>query len=281
MTTASGIVRPARRPWGWRAPGPLPAGGGPELAPGPLEDLCYLAGDWRILQRRDGHRWSLDDLVTAWFASELVRAAPPSSALDLGCGIGAVLLLLAWRFPRARVTGIEAQPLSRDLARRSIVWNGVADRCRAVAGDLREPASLPAGATFPLVTGTPPYLPPGTGVESRRVQVGACHFEHRGGVEDYCAAAARWLAPGGTFATCAGAAQVARLGAAAAAAGLTIAERMDVIPRAGKPPLFSVYGVCRAPGSSLRVRPPLVVRDGRGRRTADFRALRHDMGMPP
>jgi tRNA1(Val) A37 N6-methylase TrmN6 len=40
--------------------------------------------------------------------------------LDLGCGIGSVLLMLAWRFPDAAVVGVEAQALSLDLARRSI-----------------------------------------------------------------------------------------------------------------------------------------------------------------
>ncbi len=61
-----GIVRPARRPPGWVAPGPRPVTpqGRPELWPGPGEDLCYLAGDFRILQRLDGHRWSADDLLS-------------------------------------------------------------------------------------------------------------------------------------------------------------------------------------------------------------------------
>src|SRR5581483_9434041 len=95
----SGIVRPARRPAGWRAPGPAPAG--VDVTPGVAEDLCWLAGDWRILQRVDGHRWSLDDLVTAWRAAETVAATPPARFADLGCGIGSVLMLLAWRFPAA------------------------------------------------------------------------------------------------------------------------------------------------------------------------------------
>src|SRR4249919_3334332 len=109
-----GLVRPARRPPGWQAPGPPPASrsSSAEAGPGPGEDLCHLAGDWRILQRIDGHRWSLDDLVTAWLAAECTGAHPPAHVVDLGCGIGAVLLLLAWRFPAARATGIEAQTVS-------------------------------------------------------------------------------------------------------------------------------------------------------------------------
>src|SRR5262245_7239106 len=114
-----GIVRPARRPRGWCAPGPAPASdGGPP--PGPGEDLCYLSGDWRILQRVRGHRWSLDDLVTAWAAAEETAATPPARIVDLGCGIGAVLMMVAWRFPAARCVGIEAQAVSVDLARRSL-----------------------------------------------------------------------------------------------------------------------------------------------------------------
>src|SRR5262249_20078807 len=123
-----GIVRPPRRPAGWLAPGPAPAPGPhrADLWPGPGEGLCHLAGNWRILQLVRGHRWSLDDLVTAWFAAEVVGGAPPGRFADLGCGIGAVLLLLAWRFPAARGLGVEAQPVSVDLARRSLAWNGAA-----------------------------------------------------------------------------------------------------------------------------------------------------------
>ena len=281
---SAGVVRRARRPVGWSAPGPPPGGATEDgrLGPRPGEDLCYLAGDWRILQRLDGQRWSLDDLVTAWCAAEETLAAPPTSLLDLGCGIGAVLMLLAWRLPRARAVGIEAQAVSVDLARRSLAWNGAADRSAVVRGDLRDPAVLPPGAAFDLVTGTPPYLRPGTATPSRRVQRGSAHLELRGGIEAYCLAAARWLAPGGRFVTCAATAQLRRVFEAATAAGLHVTRRLEVIPRAGKAALFSVH-VMR-PGrsaSSPALDPPLMVRDAAGQRTPAFRALRERMGMPP
>ena len=281
---SAGVVRRARRPVGWSAPGPPPGGTTEDgrLGPRPGEDLCYLAGDWRILQRLDGQRWSLDDLVTAWCAAEETLAAPPTSLLDLGCGIGAVLMLLAWRLPRARAVGIEAQAVSVELARRSLAWNGAADRSAVVHGDLRDPAVLPRGAAFDLVTGTPPYLRPGTATPSRRTQCGPAHLELRGGIEAYCLAAARWLAPGGRFVTCAATAQLRRVFEAATAAGLHVTRRLEVIPRAGKAALFSVH-VMR-PGrsaSSPALDPPLVVRDAAGQRTPAFRALRERMGMPP
>ncbi|MGH7340356.1 MAG: methyltransferase domain-containing protein, partial [Candidatus Rokuibacteriota bacterium] len=127
------------------------------MLPGAGEDLCLLAGDWRIFQHVGGHRWSLDDLVTAWMAAEELSGAPPVRVADLGCGIGTVLMLLAWRFPAARVEGLEAEAEKVALARRSLHWNGCADRCGVHLGDLRDASAL--AGSFDLVTGTPPYLP--------------------------------------------------------------------------------------------------------------------------
>lgn len=254
----------------------------PALGPRLGEDLCYLAGEWRILQRIDGHRWSLDDLVTASFAAHETAAEPPRAIVDLGCGIGTVLLLLAWRFPDARCLGVEAQAVSVDLARRSIAWNGAGERCEVRAGDLRDAAVIPEERAFDLVTGTPPYLPRGTATPSRRVQCGPCHLEYRGGIEAYCLAAERLLTPAGRFVVCQAAAQPDRVSRAAAAAGLAIERTRDVVPRDGKAPLFSVYAMRRLGDVSAPVvEPPLVVRDAAGRRTDAFRALRADMGMPP
>jgi len=151
-----------------------------------------------------------------------------------------------------------------------------------VHGDLRDPAVLPPGAAFDLVTGTPPYLRPGSATPSQRTQRGPAHLELRGGIEAYCLAAARWLAPGGRFVACAATAQLRRVFEAATAAGLHVTRRLEVIPRAGKAALFSVH-VMR-PGrsaSSPALDPPLVVRDAAGQRTPAFRALRERMGMPP
>jgi len=250
--------------------------------PRPGEDLCHLSGDWRILQRLDGQRWSLDDLMTAWFASRAMAVRAPERFLDLGCGIGSVLLMLAWRFPAASGVGVEAQDVSIELARRSIAWNGCEDRCDVRPGDLRDPQLVPEGRIFDLVTGTPPYLPIGTARESPRIQKGPCNFEHRGGIEAYCVAAARTLARGGAFVVCEQAAQDARVHAAAAGAGLAMVHTLPVVPRSEKPPLFSVHELrWRAEARPHEALPPIVVRDRGGARTDAFRTVRAEMGLPP
>lgn len=290
VCSQGGIVRAARRPPGWSPPGPAAAAGpwASHLWPSADEDLCWLAGNWRILQRRDGHRYSLDDVVTAACAADAC-AIEPARVLDLGCGIGTVLLFCAWRFPQAQLVGVEAQPISAAMARRSIEWNGVTARCQVRLGDLRDAQVLQGEPAFDLITGTPPYFPRGSGVESDHVQRGPCRFEHRGGIEAYCATAAVNLRVGGLFVACAPAGQRERVHAAAAHAQLSITWWRDVVPRAGKLPLVSTFAMRRAsdvasadaPPPDARLEQPLVVRDRAGKRTKEFVMLRARMGMPP
>jgi tRNA1Val (adenine37-N6)-methyltransferase len=290
------VLRAARRPAGWVAPGPPPCL--PEdlrdLWPSPDEDLCWLAGNWRLLQRLDGHRTSLDDLLTAHLAASLVAENPPGHCLDLGCGIGSVLLFLAWRFSTATFIGVEAQEVSAGLAKRSLAWNGITARAEIRVRDFREPDAVesrgvntalargaPLDATFDLVTGTPPYFPVGAGPESDRVQRAPCRFEHRGGIEAYCAAAAPRLAPGAPFVACEAWNQRERVEPAARAAGLRLVRWREIVPRAGKEPLLCVFAMRRAEDAEpLAVEPPLVVRDEQGHRTVEFGAVRAAMGMP-
>jgi tRNA1Val (adenine37-N6)-methyltransferase len=278
MTNERGIVRPARRPPGWKAPGPAPAGpqGRSELEPAAGEDLCYLAGDWRLFQNIRGHRWSLDDLVTAWVATRGLDPHTTRRALDLGCGLGSVLLMIAWILPEAEVTGIEAQADRAALGRRSIAYNGVGARCRIVDGDLRRDA--PAGP-FDLVTGTPPYFPRGTGIESDKPHAAPARFEHRGGVEDYLAVAADRVAPAGRIAICSSVLARDRVDAAVRTLGLGHHERWAIVPRAGKDPRI-IVDVMAHTGAPTPATHELVVRDRDGRWTPAFQRVRSDLGMP-
>jgi tRNA1(Val) A37 N6-methylase TrmN6 len=176
--------------------------------------------------------------------------------------------------------GIEAQEMSASLARRSILWNGVDDRCAVRSGDLRDSSALESLFPVDLVTGTPPYLPPGTGIESSRVQCGPCRFEHRGGVEQYCVAAARLLGETAPFVGCVSSKQRARVELGACNAGLMLETWRDVVPREGKAPLFSVFSMRRNAEGPCREQPPLVLRGRDGHFTEAFNALRKTMGMP-
>ncbi|MCU1349705.1 MAG: hypothetical protein JWO56_2735, partial [Acidobacteria bacterium] len=122
---------------GWRRPGPtVPAGIDPE----PGESLDYICGHFRIFQYEKGHRYSTDDVLTAWYATTV--APRVARAADLGSGIGSVATIVAWRLPGARFVTVEAQEISIRLARKSIRYNGIDDRFTLHHGDLRDVSIL-------------------------------------------------------------------------------------------------------------------------------------------
>ena len=122
-----------------------------------------------------------------------------SRHLDLGCGLGSVLMMIDWRFADLHSVGIEAQRLSFALASRSVRYNGLTSRVELFNADLRSRNVLSADARFDVVTGTPPYFRAGEGALSSKVDQKACLFEFRGGVEDYVEAAQYYLEEHGHF----------------------------------------------------------------------------------
>lgn len=235
-----------------------------------------ITADFRLVQRRRGHRFSVDDLATAW---EAVRAAPAAETyLDMGCGIGSVLLMVAWRLSSARVFGIEAQEVSFGLAVRNVRDNGLEPRATLHHGDLRELTRAWAHGPVALVTGTPPYLPLGTASASPDPQRAAARIELRGGVEDYLAAASRVLAPDGVVVLCADGRAPERVLRGAEAAALAPRRRVDIVPRAGKSPLFSVWTCTRAAAAALE-HVTVTMRDEAGERTEASHAMRRAFGL--
>lgn len=82
--------------------------------------------------------------------------------LDVGCGSGAYLRLVAEANPAARGVGLEKDPAVVDQARNNLAGWGLGERFRVVAGDLREENSaLDVGFDLILFANLAYYFPPG------------------------------------------------------------------------------------------------------------------------
>lgn len=272
---------------GWAKPGPAPPG---LLAPLTLkadETLDAISGHWRLFQLRDGHRFSTDDILTAWYGTSWCPTA--RTALDLGSGIGTVGMICAWRLPGAQFVTVEAQPESVALARKSARYNGVTDRYEIREGDFRDAGVLRDDERFDLITGSPPYWPLDAGLQSDHPQKVACRFEMRGSITDYCGTAAKHLAPGGFFGCVFQfePAQLARVQAGAASAGLVIVRRRPVIFRESEPALIGLFGMMRAEDLPDWFRgqtweePPLTIRTRDGKIHPEYSAVKLAIGFPP
>ena len=276
---------------GWAKPGPIPPGA---LSPADVpsgETLDAISGHFRIFQLRDGHRFSTDDVLTAWYGTSWAPSA--SSVLDLGSGIGSVGMIAAWRLPGARIVTIEAQDESVRLARKSAAYNGLESRYEIRHGDFREssqggptPAST-SGGTVRSRARQPALLSAGTGIEGDHPQKVACRFELRGDIADYARTTENHLAAGGVFACVFPEEQIARMEMAARDSALTIVRRRPVVFKEGEAPLIALFAMMRAsdlPEAMLArtwVEPPLIIRARDGRVHPEYSAVKLAIGFPP
>jgi tRNA1(Val) A37 N6-methylase TrmN6 len=272
---------------GWAKPGIVPPGLHSGVIVEPHETLDAISGHFRLFQLRDGHRFSTDDILTAWYGTTWCPTA--RTGLDLGSGIGTVGMICAWRLPGAKFVTVEAQSDSISLAKKSARYNGLTDRYEIREGDFRDENILRADEKFDLVTGSPPYWPLSDGLQSEHPQKVACRFELRGSIADYCATAANHLAPGGFFACVFPhePAQLARVEAAARKSNLVIVRKRPVVFREGDPALVGLFGMMRADDlpewfrGQTWTEPELVIRTRDGKIHPEYSAVKLAIGFPP
>lgn len=127
-----------------------------------METTLDSIRDIRLYQHREGYRFSLDAVLLFSF----VRVRKAVSIADLGAGSGVVGLLLARKYPGARVALVELQESLCRLIERNIVLNGLGDRVYAVNKDIRKllPGDLHG---LDVVVSNPPFRRPLSGRLSR------------------------------------------------------------------------------------------------------------------
>ncbi len=251
---------------------------GTDLWVRPDEACVALTSEFRLLQRIKGHRYSVDDLLVAHLACTL--ALSPRRVLDLGCGVGSVLLMVAWAMPDAQFVGIEAQSESLAMAKRNAFLNDCATRVALRLGDLREPAMIPDEGTFDLVTGTPPYFDPNAATLCSDSQRAHARFEIRGGIEAYAHAASRALTDNGVFVVCAPSLPPQRTKLALQEAQLNVIQHQAVLPRTDRPAFIDLIVCTKGSVDSAAFLPDLVLREVDGRRTKQHIEIRSWFGVP-
>lgn len=112
---------------------------------------------------------------------------------DLGCGAGALPLLLLAREPGLTMAGIELNPDDAELARRNLAENGLTGT--VLTADLRRVRELLPAGSRELVVSNPPYFAQNTGRSG-----GAARMEEQCTLTELCRAAAYLTKNGGRFA---------------------------------------------------------------------------------
>lgn len=162
----------------------------------PDERLDEVNEQLRLIQKRQGLTFGTDAYLLAAF----IRPQPRAKAIELGSGSGIISLLLCARNKVHTTVAVEIQPAFAELTARNAVLNGYGERIHSVCGDIRDVTPATLGGEADLVFANPPYLKIGTGRLSPYAEKETARHELNGGIEDFCAAAARLLRTKGRFA---------------------------------------------------------------------------------
>ena len=165
-----------------------------KLLPGERLDDLHRNG-FQIIQNKEKFCFGMDAVLLSGFA----RVKPGEMALDLGTGTGIIPILLAAKTRGRHFTGLEIQPESADMARRSVLLNGLEERISIVEGDIREAAERFDAASFDVITSNPPYMTGNHGLVNPNLPKAIARHEICCTLRELVAATEKLLRPGGRF----------------------------------------------------------------------------------
>ena len=150
---------------------------------------------YRIIQNPEKFCFGMDAVLLSGFA----RAKKQERCLDLGCGNGIIPILMEAKTEGKHFTGLEIQPESADMAKRSVALNGLQDRIDIVEGDIKDASKIFGASSFHVVTTNPPYMTAQHGLTNVYEAKTIAGHEVLCNLEDIIRESARLLMPGGRF----------------------------------------------------------------------------------
>jgi tRNA1Val (adenine37-N6)-methyltransferase len=223
--------------------------------------------DIRIKQPARGYRFALDALLLAHFAQLEAR----EQALEVGCGSGVVLVLLAKMRRYAHLTGVEIQPQLAALARENLRQNSV-QNAEILEADIREAVNTLPAHSFHLLLSNPPYRRAGAGRLNPQPEKAIARHEIRMKLEDLFDAAQKLLRPDGRLTVILPGFREADFDRLVLQHSLVLGERRYVHSFAAEPAAFFLATVSRVKGPVVG-HPRLVIYETAGVYTNEMQRL--------
>lgn len=148
-----------------------------------------------IIQNPEKFCFGMDAVLLSGFA----KVKEGDKVLDLGTGTGIIPILLEAKTKASALTGLEIQPESADMARRSVMLNKLEHKIQIVEGDIKEAAHIFPAASFDVVTCNPPYMIGQHGITNPDAPKAIARHEILCTLEDVVKNTAALLKPGGHF----------------------------------------------------------------------------------
>lgn len=146
-----------------------------------------------IIQNPKRFCFGMDAVLLSGFA----KVKSGERVLDLGTGTGILPILLEAKTPGQHFTGLEIQPESADMARRSVELNHLESKIDIVTGDIKDASKRFGASSFDVITSNPPYMIISHGLKNRYDEKTIARHEVLCTLEDLIRESARILPPKG------------------------------------------------------------------------------------
>ena len=114
----------------------------------------------KIIQDPKRFCFGIDEVLL----SDYVKVKRGGSVLDLCTGTEIIPILLSAKSEASRISAIEIQKESVEMARRSVLLNDLQDKINIIEGDINDYDSFIPRSSIDVVTCNPPYMIGGHGL---------------------------------------------------------------------------------------------------------------------
>ena len=209
--------------------------------------------------------------VDAVILSGFARVKKGEKVLDLGTGTGILPILLEGRTLGSHFTGLEIQPESVEMARRSVALNELEGKVEIVEGDIKETAAIFGGAVFDVVTSNPPYMNESHGLKNPGDAKAIARHEVKCTLEDVVREGTRVLKPGGRFFMVHRPRRLIEIITVMKRHGLEPKRMKMVHPYADREANMVLIEAVRGGGPLLKMEAPVIVFDQNGEYSPEIR----------
>lgn len=221
----------------------------------------FFDGRLQVAQPDKGYRYSIDTILLA----ALPRLKPGQALLDLGTGCGIIPLILAFRFPETRITGVELQPELAQLADLNVSNNGMRNRVRIIHEDLRRLSLEMVAGPVDWIVSNPPYRRAASGRINPNCQRALARHEINVNLQELIDTVKRLLRTGGRFAVIYPSERAVDLLSLMRLAGLEPKWMQSIHSQAGHPAKLVLVQAVLGGGPGLTIETPLVIYDPDGK----------------
>lgn len=236
-----------------------------------------LEGRIGVIQKKRGYRFAVDALLLSHFIS--IRDG--ERLLDLGTGSGIVALISAKRYGCSRFVGLDIQHDLVDMASRSAILNGIADRVEFRQGDIRLIETLFEAGSFDAVSFNPPYRRINSGRMNPDSQKAIARHEVKATIDDFLRAAGHCLRLKGRVFLIYPAVRLTQLLNRMHAGRLEPKRLTPVYSNAASAGQFVLVEGIKGAREALNVLPPVFIYDGDGRYTSTMQSIFSEIASFP